>query len=246
MNTSPSAQSAHGLTVVAEDYLKAIWSATEWGEPPATVSSLSERFGSTRATASATVRRLARRGLLGHERYGSITLTPEGERIAVAMVRRHRLIETYLAQQLGYGWDEVHDEAERLEHAASDQFVERIDALMGHPSTDPHGDPIPSPDGLVHYPDGATHLSDAASGRYVVVRVSDADTEELGRLAGVGISPQATVTLREAVDGSDERVVEVGGTSHVLGPPAQEGVIVAPAPDRGRAAPRSAGRRGRS
>ncbi len=246
MNTSPSALSAHGLTVVAEDYLKAIWSATEWGEPPATVSSLSERFGSTRATASATVRRLARRGLLSHERYGSITLTPAGEEVAVAMVRRHRLIETYLARQLGYGWDEVHDEAERLEHAASDQFVQRIDALMGHPSTDPHGDPIPTSDGAVHYPEGATHVRDAASGRYVVVRVSDADTEELGRLARLGISPRAPVTLREARSSGDDRVVEVEGEGHALGPTAQQGVIVAPVSDPAAAAHRPAGPHGRS
>ena len=114
-NTAPTTEP----TAVGEDYLKAIWSATEWGRPPATVSSLATRFGTTRPTVSATLKRLADHGLLRHEPYRDIELTESGARLAIAMVRRHRLIETFLVDHLSYGWDQVHDEAERLEHAGT-------------------------------------------------------------------------------------------------------------------------------
>ncbi len=227
MNSPASAASPHGVTTVAEDYLKVIWSATEWGESPATISTLSARFDTSRATASTTVQRLVRDGLLRHERYGSIELTGEGERIAVAMVRRHRLIETYLAQCLGYDWDDVHEEAERLEHAASEQFFARIDAVLGHPESDPHGDPIPAPDGAVEYPGDAVHLSAADAGSYVIVRVSDADPQKLRRLARAGVAPGVPVTVSpEATDAAG--AVLVGGAPCSLGTDMLEAVIVRP------------------
>ncbi len=183
------------ITPVAEDYLKAIWSATEWGGPPATVSGLASRFGTTRATASATLGRLSDRGLVRHERYKAIDLSESGRRLAVAMVRRHRLIESYLVQTLGYAWDEVHDEAETLEHAVSDSFIERIDVLLGHPRSDPHGDPIPSADGQTAYPPDAVMLGDAGDGRYRVVRVSDSDPVTLRAAVRHGLTPGASLIL---------------------------------------------------
>ena len=183
------------ITPVAEDYLKAIWSAPEWGGPPATVSSLATRFGTTRATVSATLARLSERGLVRHERYKAIDLSVSGRRLAVDMVRRHRLIETYLVQTLGYAWDEVHDEAERLEHAVSDSFIERIDVLLGHPRADPHGDPIPSAGGETAYPPDAVMLRDAGDGRYRVVRVSDSSPETLHAAVRHGLTPGASLTL---------------------------------------------------
>src|ERR1700709_1192932 len=125
------------LSTVAQDYLKVIWSATEWSEDPITVKQLAERMGVRAATVSDGIRRLADQGMLVHEPYGGIELTDTGRRHAVMMVRRHRLIETFLVEELGYGWDEVHDEAEVLEHAVSDPFVERIAAHPGHPRRDP-------------------------------------------------------------------------------------------------------------
>ena len=179
------------LTQVAQDYLKAIWSATEWGGPPITTKGLAARFSTSPANVSDTMRRLANQGLVSYEPYRPAALTPRGARLAVAMVRRHRLIETFLAEVLGYAWQEVHEEAERLEHATSDDFLDRIDRLLNHPLFDPHGDPIPDPRGTWKPPSDAVRLSDAPAGRYRVVRVSDADREVLTRLGRCGTLPGA-------------------------------------------------------
>lgn len=181
------------LTRIAQDYVKVIWSATEWGEPPITTKGLAERFDTSQANVSDTVRRLAARGLVEYEPYRPVVLTGLGTRLAMAMVRRHRLLECFLAEVVGYGWDEVHDEAERLEHAVSDDFLDRIDRLLGHPTVDPHGDPIPGPDGVLPDLAPAPLLSEVEPGRYLVVRVSDADPERLGRLRERGLVPGTLV-----------------------------------------------------
>ncbi|WP_263310248.1 metal-dependent transcriptional regulator [Brachybacterium atlanticum] len=162
------------ITPVAQDYLKVIWSATEWGDAPITTSALAGRFGTSAPNVTDTVKRLAAQGLVEHRPYKPVELTPAGHEYAVAMVRRHRLLETFLVEKLGYSWDQVHDEAERLEHAASQMLIERIDELLEHPRQDPHGDPIPTPEGRTHVPEGTLLLADAAPGEYRIVRVSDA------------------------------------------------------------------------
>ncbi|QIK72592.1 metal-dependent transcriptional regulator [Propioniciclava coleopterorum] len=187
---------ADELTPVMQDYLKVIWSAVEWGDPPITTTGLADRFGTSRANVSDVMRRLHGHGLVDYEPYRPVTLTALGERLALAMVRRHRLIECFLADVLGYSWDEVHDDAERLEHAASDRFLDRIDALLGHPTADPHGDPIPTPDGRRPAPPGAIALPDAAPGPHRVVRVSDADPAVLARLEALGVRPGSMLTVR--------------------------------------------------
>ncbi len=199
------ASTRDAISSTAEDHLKVIWSALEWGGEPATVKELSERFGTTAAAASSTVKRLVGQGLLVHEPYGPILLTPEGERLAVAMVRRHRLIETYLVEHLGYSWDEVHDEAENLEHSVSDLMIERIDNLLGNPRIDPHGDPIPTALGVVTYPEGAQRLSHARMGDYAVARISDDSPERLGWFESVGIGMGSRLTVLSG-DGDDTRV----------------------------------------
>jgi DtxR family Mn-dependent transcriptional regulator len=143
------------------------------------------------------VRRLTAQGLLGHEPYAGVWLTELGRRYALAMVRRHRLIETYLVSELGYAWDEVHDEAEVLEHAVSDLLVERIDARLGRPVRDPHGDPIPTADGRVVRPDAVplVELADGVAG--IVARISDADPEALRYLAGLGLDLDLRVRVTE-------------------------------------------------
>jgi DtxR family Mn-dependent transcriptional regulator len=186
------------ITPVAQDFVKAIWSATEWGDPPITTKELAARFGTTPASVTDTVRRLASQGLVDYEPYRPVTLTDLGTSYAVAMVRRHRLLETFLVTTLGYGWEEVHDEAERLEHAASNTLIERIDALLGHPTADPHGDPIPEADGRTTMRPGVARLASAPAGDYLVVRVSDRDPERLHRAAQLGLVPGATVTVASA------------------------------------------------
>lgn len=191
MSTLPSSN-------VTQDYLKAIYAAVEWGGPATSVSALAARMGVSASTASETVRRLADEGLVHHERYGGISLTERGRHAALAMVRRHRLIETLLVEHLGYAWDEVHDEAEVLEHAVSDLLVERIDRLLGHPVRDPHGDPIPTAGGEVALPP-TRPLADTPAGEGGrVVRISDAEPQVLRHLADVGVHLDAHVAVVEA------------------------------------------------
>ena len=149
---------------------------------------LAERIGVSASTASESIRKLADQGLVDHEKYGAVTLTEAGRKAALAMVRRHRLMETFLVRMLGYSWDEVHDEAEVLEHAVSDRMLDRIDAKLGYPTRDPHGDPIPAADGNVPTPD-ARQLSVCDDGEAgTVARISDADPEMLRYFDSVGIS----------------------------------------------------------
>lgn len=183
------------LTHSAQDYLKLIWTATEWSATPITVSAMAERVGVTPPTVSDGIRKLAKQGLVTHAPYGSIELTDLGRKHALTMVRRHRLLETFLVDVLGYGWDEVHDEAEVLEHAVSDRLVERIDAHLGHPTHDPHGDPIPSADGQAHLPP-AGQLSGVAPVREVTIaRISDANPEMLRYFSELGLRPNTRLTV---------------------------------------------------
>ena len=183
------------ISPVAQDYVKAIWSAIEWGDPPITTKALAARFGTSPANVTDTMRRLAAQGLIRYQPYKPVELTETGRNLAVMMVRRHRLIETFLVTTLGYGWDEVHDEAERLEHAASDLLIDRIDALLENPTADPHGDPIPTRDGITRIIDGAIRLSDARSGRHLVHRISDAEPGNLETAATLGIIPGNTIDI---------------------------------------------------
>lgn len=197
------------VSEVSQDYLKAIWSAREWGGDPMTATELAHRFGTTKANVTEVLKRLDELGLINRVPYRPPELTPAGETIALSMVRRHRLIETFLVESLGYSWDEVHDEAESLEHAASDLLIDRIDAFLGHPGADPHGDPIPGPDGDVESHDSSLLLAEAGRGTHTVLRVSDADPEVLAVLAEVGLRPGATV---EVVSGSGDGVPGPGET----------------------------------
>jgi DtxR family Mn-dependent transcriptional regulator len=180
---------------VAQDYIKAIWNATEWGEPPITTSALAARFETSAPNVSETMRRLARQGLVTYRPYKPVELTDEGRRLALVMVRRHRLLETFLVTTLGYSWDEVHHEAELLEHAVTARFVERIDALLDRPQQDPHGDPIPAADLSVPHPDDAVLLTDAAPGTYEVVRINDDDPLLLQWLKGASVRPGSEVVI---------------------------------------------------
>ena len=132
---------------VTEDYLKAIYAHAEW-EPENLIGSsqLAQRLGLAPSSVTEMVKKLVAQGLVEHAPYGAIGLTASGRSEALRMVRRHRLVETWLVQQFGYGWDEVHDEAEILEHTLSDRLLDAIDAQLGRPTLDPHGDPIPAAD----------------------------------------------------------------------------------------------------
>ncbi|WP_062303919.1 metal-dependent transcriptional regulator [Demequina subtropica] len=211
------------LTATAQDYVKIVWSATEWSDAPVTTKALAERLGVSAPTVSENVRKLVAAGLLDHEPYGAITLTVEGERRALDMVRRHRLIETFLVTHLGYGWDEVHDEAEVLEHACSSRMIDAIDSLLGHPTRDPHGDPIPTASGRIVAVDG-TNLALAAPGAWSVARLSDADPAVLRDLASLGLTVDASIRVH-GPDPSGGIQVETDEATGIVVPPATASAV---------------------
>ena len=199
-------------TAAAEDYLKTIYAHTEWQAEPITPKALATRLGVAPSSVTEMVKKLAADGLISHVPYGPLTLTPAGRLQATAVVRRHRLIETWLVQELGYTWDEVHDEAEVLEHAISDRLLEAIDTHLGHPTADPHGDLIPAADGSTA-PVPAVVLADAAPGHSgTVLRVSDRDPAILRALADAGIVPGSRL---DVVDSATVRLP--AGGLHPLG-----------------------------
>jgi DtxR family Mn-dependent transcriptional regulator len=178
-----------------EDYVKVIYGFTEWQDKPITSSQLAQRLGVANSSVSEMVRKLKDQGLVDHKPYSAITLTDSGVRLALSMVRRHRLIETYLVQELGYSWDQVHDEAELLEHAVSDTFIERMAAKLGDPQRDPHGDPIPAADGTVLLPEAHLlgELDPGHTGR--ITRISDENPDLLRYLSAEEIDLDAEVEV---------------------------------------------------
>lgn len=170
----------------AEDYVKVIYQHTEWQDQPITPSVLAARLGLAASSVTEMVKKLVAQGLVHHEPYGAIELTASGRQLALATVRRHRLIETWLVRELGYRWDEVHDEAEVLEHAVSARFLEAIDDRLGRPSRDPHGDVIPDRELAVERPDAVLLRVATAGG--VIARVSDRDPMLLRHLAAEGLT----------------------------------------------------------
>jgi DtxR family Mn-dependent transcriptional regulator len=205
-----------GLTRSVEDYLKAIYRLTPEGRAAGT-SEIANLLELAPASVSGMVKRLSEHGLLEHVPYKGVQLTEEGRRAALRTIRRHRLIEAYLVAFLGYTWDTVHDEAERLEHAVSDQLVERMAAVLGHPSVDPHGDPIPDVDGAIHEP-ASTPISELPEGMPVELRrVDESDPERLRYIASIGLQPGVRVLVVDRQPFHGPITIEVEGQSHVIG-----------------------------
>jgi DtxR family transcriptional regulator, Mn-dependent transcriptional regulator len=210
------------------DYLKAIWElAVDSGEVAASTKGVAERLSVSAASVSNMFARLQETGLVEHERYRGATLTERGRREALRLVRRHRLIETFLLEHLGYPWQEVHEEAERLEHAVSDDFTERLAEFLGHPDHDPHGGPIPSPEGVLKT-DDSFPLSQAVAGKKLCIsKVRDEDAEMLDYLGNRNLVPGRLLTVRE-VRSLDGVVVVEDEEGHVyaLGEPLARYVFV--------------------
>ncbi len=204
-------------TAPVEDYLKVIYELERSGGSAAT-NEIAQRLAIAPASVSGMIRRLADQGLLEHERYRGVRLTDEGRRVALRMIRRHRVIEAYLTQSLGYAWDRVHDEAERLEHAASDELVDRMAAALGEPQVDPHGDPIPTREGTI---DERVHrtldeLHPGERGR--VVSVSDRDGARLRYLGELGLTPGVDVEVVDRAPFDGPISLRVAGANQRIGP----------------------------
>ena len=215
------------LTQAIEDYLKAIYEITLPGERAST-NQIAERMGVTPASVTGMLKRLATNDppLLEYHKHHGVELTPEGQRVALELIRHHRLLELFLHERLGYPWDEVHAEADRLEHVISEDLEERIAQALGDPRHDPHGDPIPSRD--LNLPSEALiPLDELRQGqRAIVQRVRDEDPALLRYLEAIGVTPQAQLSVLDHSDFDGNLRLQVGGHVVVLGPAVTRQVYV--------------------
>src|ERR671910_2961187 len=220
--TDPTVEKPYSSSV--GDYIKAIWDLGGVGS--ASTKDVAARLLVSPASVSNMFVRLQEMGLAEYERYQGASLTERGREEALRLVRRHRLIETFLLQHLGYSWDEVHEEAERLEHAVSDGFTERLAGYLGHPDQDPNGDPSPAADGTIQ-PDYSFPVSEAAPGQRIRISKVGDDPSTLDYLGERGLVPGRLLCVREVRDLDGVVTVEgEDGGAHALGEPLARAVYV--------------------
>lgn len=223
----PGSLAHEPLTRSVEDYLKAIYHLSSKGEPAGT-NDIAHLLALSPPSVSGMIKRLAEQGLIAHAPYRGSELTDQGRRLALRMVRRHRLLEAYLVEFLGYDWDTVHEEAERLEHAVSETLIERMAAALGNPRADPHGDPIPMADGTIHE-FVFNPLPDIATGSVVEIRrVNASEPERLRYLASLGLKPGTVVTLLDRQPFNGPISIRTGTHDHVIGHDLAMGLLCAP------------------
>ena len=187
-------QKGVGRSRAVEDYLKAVYKLQQTA-PSVSTTVLAEELARSAASVTNMVKSLAEQGLLEHEPYRGVRLTAGGELTALRIIRRHRVLELYLIEKLGFTWDNVHEEAERLEHAASETLIDRMARALGEPSFDPHGSPIPTREGIIRATDRIC-LADLQAGEGAVIReVSDESAEGLRRLAMLGLFPGTRIRV---------------------------------------------------
>ena len=212
-------------TPVVEDYLKAIWMLQQV-ETPVSTSRIAERLGLTAAAVTSMVKRLAEQNLLRHEPYYGVRLTAAGELASLRIVRRHRVLELFLTEVLGYEWDTVHQEAERLEHAASDELIERLARLLGEPARDPHGSVIPTASGEVAKEEYPT-LADAPAGeRGRVMEVTVQEAEQLRYLGSLDLYPGSEIQVTERAPFGGPISLNVNGEARIIARDLAEQVLV--------------------
>jgi DtxR family Mn-dependent transcriptional regulator len=206
-----------GISSAIEDYAKAIYALERRAGEAVTTNALAERLGVTPGSASGMVKRLSELGLVEHEPYRGVQLTDDGRRVALEVIRHHRLLELYLVQSLGVPWDRVHEEAEVLEHVLSEELEELIAAKLGNPTHDPHGDPIPTRELTIEEEptQSLQSLEAGATGRFT--RVSDSDPEMLRFLADRGISPGDSFEVIDKQPFGGPLFIRFGDNVHVLG-----------------------------
>src|SRR6201992_641326 len=215
MSTTSDTQGLRSSAV--EDYAKAIYALEERDAQPVSTTALAERLGVTAASASGMVKRLGELGLVTHRRYHGVLLTDQGRRVALEVMRHHRLLELYLFESLGVPWDRVHEEAEVLEHVLSEELEELIAAKLGDPTHDPHGDPIPTRDLKIEEGSTASLQTLHPGDRATFTRVSDSDPEMLRFLAARGIAPGEELEVIDKQPFDGPLYVRFGDEVHVLG-----------------------------
>ena len=198
-----------------EDYLKAIYQFTNH-EDKVSTSNLAQQMNCSPASVTNMLQKLSELKLVEYEPYQGVTLTSAGKKIALEILRHHRLIELYLAEVLGYSWDKVHAEAEQLEHVISEEFEEKIDRALGHPTIDPHGDPIPTKEGKIAVPPFQSLWETPGGEKVQVYRVSDQNPEVLRYLATIGILPDVEINVLKKGPFNGPIHVEVNDSEHSL------------------------------
>lgn len=198
-------------TTSAENYLKAIYARQEDEQRRVKTKEIADTLDISLPSVSGMLKSLADDGLVEYEPYHGVRLTEKGQKMALRVIRNHRLVEVFLVKVLGYSWDEVHVEAERLEHAVSDKLVERIDAFLNHPRFDPHGDPIPTAEGELHHRE-VMNLGDAEPEMTLrVERVLDQTPEVLRYLDRIGLRPGSTLSIEEILSFDGQMFLRIDG-----------------------------------
>ena len=213
------------ITHAMEDYLKVAFRLqTESGT--VTTQRLADELGISGPSVTNMIKRLHELGMVRHTRYHGVELTEPGKKVALEVLRHHRLLELYLAETLGYDWDQVHAEAERLEHHVSEELESRMDSALGFPTVDPHGDPIPSREGTIANVPPTTLLDLKPGHAARVNRVSDRNPDQLRYLGELGLYPGTIVTVIERLPFEGPVRLEVNGVEHVIGRPLAASVNV--------------------
>jgi DtxR family Mn-dependent transcriptional regulator len=218
------------LSQSVEDYLKAIYKL-EVDEKGASTTRIAESLDVSSASATNMVKRLSKMGLVNYQSYKGATLTSSGRKIALEIIRHHRLLELYLLEVMGYSWDEVHDEAEKLEHHISEQFEDKIAELLDNPTHDPHGDPIPTKDGIMPKMEMEPLINAEEGHHYLVSRVKNQDPELLRYLEKIGLLPGAKLTVKEKGPFRGPITLNVEDNEQVLGHEVAEHIYIAELPE---------------
>ncbi len=204
------------LSQSVEDYLKAIYKV-ETEEKGASTSQLAEAMNVSSASATNMIQRLAEMGFVNYKSYKGARLTDSGKKIALEIIRHHRLLELYLLEIMGYSWDEVHEEAEHLEHHISEQFEDKIAELLDNPTHDPHGDPIPTKDGVVPAADEKNLTKASENKSYIIARLIDQDSERLRYLEKKGLLPGVHLTIKEIAPFNGPLTLQIDNNELVIG-----------------------------
>lgn len=217
------------LSQAVEDYLKAIYTLESEGEGAST-SSIAESMNVSSASATNMIKRLSKMGLVDYQSYRGAALTTAGRKIALEIIRHHRLLELYLLEVMGYSWDEVHEEAEKLEHHISEQFEDKIAELLDNPTHDPHGDPIPTKEGVMPEMNAVSLTEAEVDKPYIVSRVRDQDPDLLRYLEKIGLLPGVKVTVKNKEPFNGPITLLIEETEQALGYEMATKIFIAPMP----------------
>ncbi len=204
------------ISPTIEDYLKAIYKLQK-GKDKVTTSAIAERLQLSNATVTSMIKKLAKQKFVKHISYHGVVLTDAGEKVAVKVIRRHRLVELFLKEILKLEWDKVHDEAEKLEHYISDEILDSIDRVLGYPKADPHGDPIPTKSGDIENIDDRFTLADAEVGKTLTIHsVSDGDPKKLRFMFKLGLLPGVSISISSKTPFEGDLDIKVGKSRYHL------------------------------